>query len=201
MDDDNINSYSDNTTPTYQDIEDIIYKYVKEKSKVKEILKWATDKASKFYIRNIINTKSNIEETKFEPRNNIGIEYSKDSKNKLSYRNKPLIETNKDYSDICNLIRTTNGTEKEILRYILFGIKCVQKNVEFNIDDIRDINYEEYFNVLDKKYNLPCPECKSKNTIPVMIQTRAADEPPLVMHSCRDCKKNFKPPKFRAVEK
>ncbi|APG58245.1 DNA-directed RNA polymerase 30 kDa polypeptide [BeAn 58058 virus] len=92
----------------------------------------------------------------------------------------------------------SNGLEKDILRYILFGIKCIQKGVEYNIDNIQDIDYSNnYFNVLDTKHNAQCPQCKGRNTMPIMIQTRAADEPPLVRQSCKDCNIHFKPPKFR----
>ncbi|UED36621.1 RNA polymerase subunit [Swinepox virus] len=198
--DEYIYNYSSNMA-TYKDIEAVVNRYVDDTNKAVDLLNWANEKATKFYIRNIFNTKSNIEETKFEPKNNIGIEYSKDTRNKLSYRNKPLIETNIDYKDICDMIRMTNGTEKDILRYILFGIKCIKKGVEYNIDKLIDVNHDDYFNVLDKKYNISCPLCKSKNTIPVMIQTRAADEPPLVRHECKDCKKAFKPPMFKDINK
>ncbi|ABQ43509.1 RNA polymerase subunit rpo30 [Tanapox virus] len=181
---------------TLEDIKTLAKKYINDENELLKLLHWATEKSTKYYVKNISNTKSNIEETKFDSKNNIGIEYSKDAKNKLSYRNKPLILTNFEYSDICDLIKVTNGTEKEILRYLLFGIKCIKKGVKYNIDEINDINYDEYFNILDKKYNIPCPECSSKNTTPMMIQTRSGDEPPLVRHACRDCKKHFKPPKF-----
>nr|ADB11575.1 M30L [Myxoma virus] len=193
-------SQNEYTKTTFQDIEEMVKRYVPD-DVVPSLLQWASDKAFKFQIKNIINTKSNIEETKFEPKNNIGIEYSKDVKNKLSYRNKPSIVTNTRYEDICNMIKTTNGAEKEILRHALFAIKCIHKGVEYDIDKLPDVDYVDmYFNVLDQKHNTPCPNCKSKNTIPVMIQTRAADEPPLVRHACRDCKKHFKPPRFRDVE-
>ncbi|ASK51239.1 RNA polymerase subunit [Eptesipox virus] len=192
------NEYSSyNNMATLQEIRDIVNKYISNKDIVEKLFNWATDKAEKYFIKNINNTKTNIEETKFDPKNNIGIEYSKDSKNKLSYRNKPLILTNVKYSDLCNMIRITSGVEKEILRYLLFGIKCIEAGADYNIDVLQDLDYEKYFNVLDVKYNIPCPACKSKNTTPMMIQTRAADEPPLVRHACRDCKKHFRPPKFR----
>ncbi|ABI99199.1 RNA polymerase subunit RP030 [Deerpox virus W-848-83] len=186
-----------------KDIENIIKKYINDSNEINDLINWANINANKFQIRNIFNTKSNIEETKFEPKNNIGIEYSKDTKNKLSYRNKPLIETHTsvEYADICNMIRITNGIEKEVFRYLLYGIKCIKKGVSYNIDNLSDINNDDYFNVLDKKHNISCPTCKSKNTIPMMIQTRAADEPPLVMHTCRDCKNHFRPPKFKDLSK
>ncbi|AAR07392.1 35L [Yaba monkey tumor virus] len=182
---------------TLDDIKKLAKKYVNNEEDLVKLLQWATEKSTKYYVKNISNTKLNIEETKFDPKTNIGIEYSKDAKNKLSYRNKPLISTNLEYLDICDLIKVTNGAEKEILRYLLFGVKCIKKGVKYNIDDINDIDYREYFDVLDKKYNIPCPECNSKNTTPMMIQTRSGDEPPLVRHACRDCKKHFKPPMFK----
>ncbi|AST09251.1 DNA-dependent RNA polymerase subunit rpo30 [Murmansk poxvirus] len=194
-----INSYSlheQRTSMSSIDIKELIAKYI-DNVEIDDLITWAMEKSSKYYIKNIGNTKSNIEETKFESKNNIGIEYSKDSKNKLSYRNKPSIPTNMEYKDLCDMIKGTSGTEKEFLRYILFGIKCIKRGVCYNIDKIKDISYEKYFNVLDEKYNIPCPNCKSKNTTPMMIQTRAADEPPLVRHACRDCKQHFKPPRFR----
>ncbi|QDJ95010.1 RNA polymerase subunit [Hypsugopox virus] len=195
------NEYSSyNSMATLQEIKDVLHKYISDIDSAMQLFEWAMDKAQKYFIKNIGNTKTNIEETKFDPKNNIGIEYSKDSKNKLSYRNKPLIVTNSEYSDICNMIRITSGIEKEILRYLLFGIKCIKAGVEYNIDMLQDLDYDKYFNVLDVKYNIPCPACKSKNTTPMMIQTRAADEPPLVRHACRDCKKHFRPPKFRAFD-
>ncbi len=190
-----------NSMSIYRDIKDIVRKYVNDEEQMESLLLWAMEKSSRFYLRNIGNTKSNIEETKFEPKNNIGIEYSKDSRNKLSYRNKPLIPTNKDYVDICDMIRVTSGNEKETLRYLLFGIKCIKKGVEYDIEKLEDVKYESYFNVLDEKHNTPCPSCGSMNTTPIMIQTRAADEPPLVKHSCRDCKNHFNPPRFRLHEK
>ncbi|QHR82576.1 DNA-dependent RNA polymerase subunit RPO30 [Brazilian porcupinepox virus 1] len=183
-----------------KEIEDILYKYVKDKDEHDKLLEWAIEKSSKYYIRNITNTKINIEETKFDPKYNIGIEYSKDSKNKLSYRNKPQLELSNEYHDIVDMIRVNNGTEKDLLRYILFGIKCLKKGIEYNIDKLSDIDYNDrYFNVLDQKYNTPCPECGGKNTTPVMIQTRASDEPPLVRQLCKDCNKHFRPPKFRNI--
>ncbi|AEN03627.1 DNA-dependent RNA polymerase subunit rpo30 [Yokapox virus] len=194
-----INSYSPYekiSSMSSIDIKDLLKKYIDD-VEIDDLIKWAITKSSKYYIKNIGNTKSNIEETKFESKNNIGIEYSKDSKNKLSYRNKPSIDTNVEYRDICDIIKSTSGNEKEFLRYILFGIKCIKGGVCYDIDKISDINYDKYFNVLDEKHNIQCPNCKSKNTTPMMIQTRAADEPPLVRHACRDCKQHFKPPKFR----
>nr|WGO62664.1 RNA polymerase subunit [Wadden Sea poxvirus] len=182
-------------------IKDIISKYIDNNDEVIKLLTWSIEKSYKYYIRNIINTKSNIEETKFDSKNNIGIEYSKDAKNKLSYRNKPSIIINTDYDDICNMIRSTSGVERDIFKYILFGIKCIKSGIEYNIDNIQDINYEKYFNILDKQNNIMCTSCKSNNTTPMMIQTRSSDEPPLVMHTCRDCKKYFKPPSFKYNDK
>ncbi|UWW15079.1 DNA-directed RNA polymerase 30 kDa polypeptide [Monkeypox virus] len=196
-----ISSYSSNEQISMAvvttDIRELLSQYVDD-ANLENLIEWAMEKSSKYYIKNIGNTKSNIEETKFESKNNIGIEYSKDSKNKLSYRNKPSIATHLEYKTLCDMIKGTSGTEKEFLRYLLFGIKCIKKGVEYNIDKIKDVSYNDYFNVLDEKYNTPCPNCKSRNTTPMMIQTRAADEPPLVRHACRDCKQHFKPPKFRA---
>ncbi|ADT91069.1 DNA-dependent RNA polymerase subunit RPO30 [Cotia virus SPAn232] len=184
-----------------KDIKDILNKYITDKNDAELLLKWAIDKSSKYYIKNIVNTKINIEETKFDPKYNIGIEYSKDSKNKLSYRNKPQIELDTEYKDINNMIMLSNGVEKDTLRYILFGIKCLQKGIEYNIDNIKDIDYtNKYFNVLDTKHNTQCPQCKGRNTMPIMIQTRAADEPPLVRQTCKDCNIHFKPPRFRNIE-
>ncbi|QHG62595.1 RNA polymerase [Cetacean poxvirus 1] len=189
--------YNNNCMAESKDVREVLSKYVDCKQSIEDVISWATDVAIKYYLRHISNTKSNIEETKFDSKDNVGIEYSKDSKNRLSYRNKPIIPTNLKYNELCDMIRITSGLEREILRYILFGVKCIHSNVEYDILKIHDVDYSDYFNVLDEKYNVPCPECKSKNTTPMMIQNRAGDEPPLVRHSCRDCKKHFHPPMFK----
>ncbi|AIZ77272.1 putative RNA polymerase subunit RPO30 [Parapoxvirus red deer/HL953] len=164
-----------------------------------EIAVWAVACAHKFALKNIVNTKtSNTEETNFDPAHNIGIEYSKDTKNRLSYKNKRSLELveNDEYAEIRAQIRATNGLEQDALRYLLFAVRCVVAGVPYDIDEVRDHDYSEYFNVLDEKYNLPCPSCKSKNTMPMMIQTRAADEPPLIRYACKNCQKSFNPPRF-----
>ncbi|ASC55614.1 RNA polymerase subunit RPO30-like protein [Seal parapoxvirus] len=168
-------------------------------SEAARIATWAAECAQRFAIKNILNTKtSNTEETNFNPAHNIGIEYSKDTKNRLSYKNKRSIEVveGDGYEDIRAQIRATNGIEHDALRYLLFAVRCAAAKVPFNIEDVQDYDYSEYFSVLDKKHNLPCPSCKSKNTMPMMIQTRSADEPPLIKYACKNCQKSFNPPKF-----
>nr|AAQ76700.1 RPO30-like protein [Squirrelpox virus] len=188
---------SENNAVSDHDIAAAVRRYVSSNAETERLLSWASTMAARFYIRNIVNTKTNIEDTKFDPRDNMGIEYSKDAKNGLWYRNKPLIPTNAEYTDLCDMIRSTSGVEKDILRYALFGIKCLRKGVEYNIEELRDHEYKPYFNILDEKYNPRCPSCRSKNTIPMMVQMRAADEPPTVRYTCRDCQKHFAPPRFR----
>ncbi|QRY18928.1 ORF-58 [Teiidae poxvirus 1] len=179
------------------DILKIIKIYISSDEEADKLLKWAIKNANIYYLRNIINTKTNIDETKFKTVNNIGIEYSKDNKHKLSYRNKPSIPTNKKYDELCSLIRSTNGTEKETLRYLLFGIKCVHAKVEYDIEKVVDYNYDKYFKVLESTGNIKCVECNSTNVTPMILQTRASDEEPTVRMVCKDCKRNFAPPKFR----
>lgn len=89
-----ISSYSSNEQISMAvvttDIRELLSQYVDD-ANLENLIEWAMEKSSKYYIKNIGNTKSNIEETKFESKNNIGIEYSKDSKN--NYRieiNRPL---------------------------------------------------------------------------------------------------------------
>lgn len=164
-----------------------------------EIASWALICAHKFALKNIVNTKtSNTEETNFDPAHNIGIEYSKDTKNRLSYKNKRSLEVVEggEYANLHAQIRATNGVEQDALRYVLFAVRCVAAGVPYDIDDVRDHDYGEYFNVLDEEHNLPCPSCRSKNTMPMMIQTRSADEPPLIKYACKNCQKSFNPPKF-----
>lgn len=175
----------------------IIKKYVDSDIEAENLLKWAVKNANIYYLRNIINTKVNIEETKFKTEHDIGIEYSKDNKYKLSYRNKPLIPTNEKYKELCDLIRSTNGIDKETLRYLLFGIKCVHAKVEYDIEKVVDYDYSKYFNVLSEKSNIKCVACKSTNTTPMILQTRASDEEPTVRVVCKDCGKNFAPPRFK----
>ncbi len=163
------------------------------------IARWALDCAQRFALKNIVNTKtSNTDETNFEPAHNIGIEYSKDAKNRLSYKNKRSLEVdaNEDYADLRAQIRATSGAEHDALRYLLFAVKCVAARVPYDIEEVPDHDYSGYFNVLDEKFNLPCPSCQSKNTMPMMIQTRSADEPPLIKYACKNCQKSFNPPKF-----
>ncbi|ALA62445.1 RNA polymerase subunit RPO30 [Turkeypox virus] len=179
------------------DMMKIIKKYIESEEDADKLLRWAIKNANIYYLRNIINTKINIDETKFKTVHNIGIEYSKDNKYKLSYRNKPSIATNIRYKDLCDLIRSTNGADKEILRYVLFGIKCLHNNAEYDIDNLMDYNYDKYFNILDEKCNIQCINCKSTNTTPMILQTRASDEEPTVRVVCKDCGKNFAPPKFK----
>ncbi|ATI20976.1 RNA polymerase [Western grey kangaroopox virus] len=179
------------------DFRGIVSKYVNCENAVERLLEWATRKSAVYYLRNINNTKVNIEETKFDAVNNFGIEYSKDNKYKLSYRNKPLIPTNIRYSEICDLIKSTSGSDKETLRYLLFGIKCLHADVEYDIDRIPDYNYDKYFKVLDDNYNLPCPACRCHSTTPMILQTRASDEEPTVRYVCKECGKNFSPPRFK----
>ncbi|ANS71116.1 RNA polymerase [Pteropox virus] len=183
------------------DMVSIISKYISNSELISNVVSWATVSASKNMIKNISNSKVNIEEPKFNHIHNIGIEYSKDSKNKLLYKTKPTIEVDTKYKYISDLIKTTSGIEKEVLRYILFALKCIDAKVEYDIEKLQDYDYSKYFNVLDQSKNIRCPGCKGKNTIPLMIQHRAADEAPLVIHVCKDCKKRFKPPKFKANPK
>lgn len=180
------------------DMRAIIAQYVPSEDVVESLLAWASEKAAVYYLRNISNTKANIEETKFATVNNIGIEHSKDTKYKLSYRNKPLIPTNAEYKEICDLIKTTSGSDRETLQYLLFGIKCVRAGVEYDIDKLQDYNYDQYFKVLDSKGNVRCPVCHGDDTTPIILQTRASDEAPTVRYVCKDCNKHFAPPKFRA---
>ncbi|AUL80466.1 CPXV070 protein [Vaccinia virus] len=172
---------------TATDIRELLSQYVDD-ANLEDLIEWAMEKSTKYYIKNMGKTKSNIEETKFESKNNTSIEYSKDPSNKLSYRNKPSIATNLEYKTLCDMTKGTSGTEKKFFRYLLFGIKCIKKGVQYIKDKIKDVSYNDYFNVLDEKYKTPCPNCKSRNTTTMMIQTRAANEPPLVRHACRDCK-------------
>ncbi|AYO87839.1 MC034 [Molluscum contagiosum virus subtype 2] len=178
------------------DMREVLARYVEDADTAERLLRWATDKAAVYYLRNISNSKANIEETKFETANNIGIEYSKDHKNKLSYRNKPLIPTNLEYEYLCDLIKSTSGSDKETLRYLLFGIKCVRARVEYDIDKLPDYNYDKYFHVLNEQSSAPCPVCRGRNTTPMILQTRASDEEPTVRYVCKDCNKHFSPPKF-----
>nr|WQH57840.1 MAG: MC034L [Molluscum contagiosum virus] len=180
------------------DMREVLARYVEDADTAERLLRWATDKAAVYYLRNISNSKANIEETKFETANNIGIEYSKDHKNKLSYRNKPLIPTNLEYEYLCDLIKSTSGGDKETLRYLLFGIKCVRARVEYDIDKLPDYNYDKYFHVLNEQSSAPCPVCRGLNTTPMILQTRASDEEPTVRYVCKDCNKHFSPPKFRS---
>ncbi|AQY16958.1 MC034 [Molluscum contagiosum virus subtype 1] len=180
------------------DMREVLARYVEDADTAERLLRWATDKAAVYYLRNISNSKANIEETKFETANNIGIEYSKDHKNKLSYRNKPLIPTNLEYEYLCDLIKSTSGGDKETLRYLLFGIKCVRARVEYDIDKLPDYNYDKYFHVLNERSSAPCPVCRGLNTTPMILQTRASDEEPTVRYVCKDCNKHFSPPKFRS---
>ncbi|AAF44444.1 RNA polymerase subunit [Fowlpox virus] len=179
------------------DMMKIIKKYINSEEEAQKLLKWAIDNANIYYLRNIVNTKVNIEETKFKTVHNIGIEYSKDNKYKLSYRNKPSIATNEKYKELCNLIRSTNGIEKETLRYLLFGIKCVHAKVEYDIEKVPDYDYSNYFDVLKEKSTIRCVACKSNNTIPMILQTRSSDEEPTVRVVCKDCGKNFAPPRLK----
>ncbi|WOC29272.1 RNA polymerase subunit RPO30 [Equine parapoxvirus] len=163
------------------------------------IARWARECAARYALKNIVNTKtSNTEETNFEPAHNIGIEYSKDAKNKLSYKNKRSLEVRErdDYAEIRAQIRATNGLEHDALRYVLFAVRCAAAGVPYDLAQVRDHDYSGYFNVLDEKHNLPCPSCQSRNTAPMMIQTRSADEPPLIRYACKNCQKSFNPPRF-----
>ncbi|AWU47073.1 RNA polymerase [Sea otter poxvirus] len=179
------------------DLRSIVSKYIDNDEDINSLILWASHNSVKYSMRNISNSKVNIEETKFNHIHNIGIEYSKDSKNKLLYKTKQTITKDKKYAYLNDLIKTTSGLEKEMLRYLLFGIKCLHKKIEYDIHKLNDYNYNIYFDVLDHSKNVKCPECHGKNTTPHMIQTRAADEPPLVIHTCKDCKKRFNPPKFK----
>ncbi|QGN68035.1 DNA-dependent RNA polymerase 30 kDa subunit [Equine molluscum contagiosum-like virus] len=177
---------------------EVLARYIEDEAVAERLLRWASEKAALYYLRNISNTKANIEETKFETVNNIGIEYSKDHKHRLSYRNKPLIPTNLEYQELCDLIKSTSGGDKETLRYLLFGIKCVRARVEYDIEKLPDYNYDKYFKVLDERSGVPCPVCRGQNTTPMILQTRASDEEPTVRYVCKDCQKNFSPPKFKS---
>ncbi|ABJ08948.1 RNA polymerase subunit RP030 [Nile crocodilepox virus] len=173
-------------------------KLVGDNEKFEELYAWSRDTSDIYYLRNIVNSKVNIEETKFSPINNVGIEYSKDAKNRLSYRNKAIIPSrDKRYHALTTAIEKTNGKDRDLLRYFLYGLKCLDAGVEYDLEKLQDYDYDKYFSVLSDKSNTPCIYCRSTNTVPVIAQTRAADEEATVKYVCKNCGKNFSPPKFK----